>query len=94
MNRFHRLIALAVAFSMVAGGAAEARHHPRYHSQGSGGSTTGDYYTARSGHQVHRPVQASRAPAGASAQCRDSTWSFSESRRGTCSHHGGVSRWL
>lgn len=33
-------------------------------------------------------------PAGASAQCRDGTYSFSRSRRGTCSHHGGVARWL
>jgi uncharacterized protein YraI len=33
-------------------------------------------------------------PAGASAQCRDGTFSFSMSRRGTCSHHGGVAHWL
>ena len=33
-------------------------------------------------------------PAGASAQCRDGTYSFSQNRRGTCSHHGGVARWL
>lgn len=34
------------------------------------------------------------APAGASAQCRDGSYSFSMSRSGTCSHHGGVARWL
>ena len=33
-------------------------------------------------------------PAGASARCRDGTYSFSRSRRGTCSHHGGVADWL
>jgi len=33
-------------------------------------------------------------PAGASAICRDGTYSFSQNRRGTCSHHGGVARWL
>ena len=33
-------------------------------------------------------------PAGSSAQCRDKTYSFSRSRSGTCSHHGGVARWL
>src|SRR6266516_5034579 len=33
-------------------------------------------------------------PAGASARCRDGTYSLSRSRRGTCSHHGGVSQWL
>jgi len=34
------------------------------------------------------------APAGATAECRDGTYSFSQSRRGTCSHHGGVAQWL
>ena len=33
-------------------------------------------------------------PAGATAQCRDGSYSFSEHRRGTCSHHGGVATWL
>ncbi len=33
-------------------------------------------------------------PAGASAQCRDGSYSFSQTRRGTCSWHGGVARWL
>ncbi|WP_425542399.1 DUF3761 domain-containing protein [Sphingomonas oligophenolica] len=74
-------------------GAAEARHRT-YHGYSSSRSSSSDYYTAHSGHRVHRPVQASHAPAGASAQCRDQSWSFSESRRGTCSHHGGVARWL
>jgi uncharacterized protein DUF3761/SH3 domain-containing protein len=35
-----------------------------------------------------------RPPAGASARCRDGSYSFSRSRRGTCSHHGGVAMWL
>ena len=35
-----------------------------------------------------------KPPAGASARCRDDTYSFSRSRRGTCSHHGGVALWL
>jgi hypothetical protein len=25
--------------------------------------------------------------------CADGTYSFSQHRRGTCSHHGGVARW-
>jgi hypothetical protein len=28
------------------------------------------------------------------AICRDGTYSFSMHHRGTCSHHGGVARWL
>lgn len=51
------------------------------------------YYTNVSGHSVHRPMYASQRPAGASAQCRDGTYSFSEHRQGTCSHHGGVASW-
>jgi hypothetical protein len=33
-------------------------------------------------------------PSGASALCRDGTYSYSASRSGTCSHHGGVAEWL
>jgi hypothetical protein len=33
-------------------------------------------------------------PAGATAQCRDGTYSFSKHHSGTCSHHGGVAAWL
>jgi hypothetical protein len=53
----------------------------------------GSYVNSR-GHCVPRPRRANQRPAGATAQCRDGTYSFSESRRGTCSHHGGVRLWL
>jgi hypothetical protein len=43
---------------------------------------------------VPRPEQAPAAPDGATAQCKDGTYSFSRHRTGTCSHHGGVARWL
>jgi uncharacterized protein DUF3761 len=36
----------------------------------------------------------SQAPAGATARCRDGTYSFSRHRSGTCSYHGGVATWL
>jgi hypothetical protein len=51
-------------------------------------------YINSRGHCVHRPVRANAAPIGATARCRDGTYSFSESRRGTCSWHGGVATWL
>jgi len=58
-------------------------------------ATTGrGFYTNSQGEAVHRPARANQAPPGASAQCRDGTYSFSAHRRGTCSHHGGVARWL
>jgi hypothetical protein len=33
-------------------------------------------------------------PPGATALCKDGTYSFSQTRSGTCSHHGGVAVWL
>ena len=33
-------------------------------------------------------------PPGATAQCRDGTYSYSQHRSGTCSFHGGVAVWL
>ncbi len=51
-------------------------------------------YTNTAGNEVPSPYHAPSAPAGASAQCRDGTYSFSQSRRGTCSGHGGVAEWL
>lgn len=33
-------------------------------------------------------------PAGATARCVDGTYSYSQHRQGTCSHHGGVAQWL
>jgi len=54
-----------------------------------------NYYTNVNGNQVHSPAYSSGGiPSGASAQCRDGTYSFSQNRRGTCSGHGGVASWL
>lgn len=52
-----------------------------------GGSGGGSSSTSGSGGQE-------QAPAGASAQCNDGTYSYSAHRRGTCSHHHGVAVWL
>jgi hypothetical protein len=41
-----------------------------------------------------RSQQPSAVPTGATARCRDGTYSFSKHRSGTCSHHGGVATWL
>lgn len=62
---------------------------------GTVGGSSGDYYMHSRGVQVQRPTFSENGPPpGATAQCRDGSYSFSQSRRGTCSHHGGVSRWL
>jgi Protein of unknown function (DUF3761) len=81
------LLALLLAVSLAFG--QHNRRAPRpVHPVSS------DYYTNSVGHRVHRPVFSRSAPAGASARCRDGSYSFSEHRRGTCSHHGGVAEWL
>ena len=57
--------------------------------------TTRGYWNAF-GEWVRSPTRTSdgAAPSGATAQCADGTYSFSNTRRGTCSWHGGVARWL
>lgn len=55
--------------------------------------TNGTYINTQ-GNKVLRPYKAPSAPAGASAKCRDGSYSFSQSRRGTCSGHGGVGAWF
>jgi uncharacterized protein YgiB involved in biofilm formation len=54
------------------------------------------HYTNASGNLVHSPTKTrtNAIPSGASAKCSDGSYSFSQHRRGTCSHHGGVSSWL
>ncbi len=52
------------------------------------------YYTNSAGERVQSPTYSATVPAGATAQCRDGTYSFSRNHRGTCSHHGGVSKWI
>ena len=39
-------------------------------------------------------ASAAAAPPGATALCRDGTYSYSQHHSGTCSHHGGVAKWL
>jgi len=55
---------------------------------------TNNGYTNVDGNYVQSPTYAPSAPAGATAKCGDGTYSFSQNRSGTCSHHGGVAQWL
>ena len=50
-----------------------------------------DYYKNVNGACVHRPAS---DPSGATAKCRDGSYSYSRHASGTCSHHGGVLRWI
>jgi hypothetical protein len=61
---------------------------------GKASCTNNGTYVNSKGQTVNRPENCSNAPKGATAQCHDGTYSFSQSRRGTCSRHGGVAKWL
>ncbi|WP_453978469.1 DUF3761 domain-containing protein [Brevundimonas sp. Marseille-Q4549] len=39
-------------------------------------------------------LSGSSITSGATARCQDGTYSYSQSRRGRCSGHGGVAKWL
>ncbi len=57
---------------------------------------TNRHYTNSDGQVVHSPSKTTsgKPPDGATAKCRDGSYSFSKHHSGTCSHHGGVDNWL
>jgi hypothetical protein len=100
------VLALMLALSLCAGWSrtAAALQYGLPQSAGTNASlpASGDapietgHYVNSAGKNVHRPAHtvSGNAPDGATAKCRDGSYSFSQSRRGTCSHHGGVEEWL
>ncbi|HTR32391.1 MAG TPA: DUF3761 domain-containing protein [Gaiellaceae bacterium] len=90
--RLRRLAAL-VSVAVCAGFAGSATAAPAHHATAAPFCKKG-YYKNVSGHCVKSPTKAAKTPAGATAKCRDGTYSFSEHASGTCSHHGGVARWI
>lgn len=71
--------------------AAVKREHEQTQQQAECPNGT---YENSAGNVVCKPYESPTQPAGATARCEDGTYSFSESRSGTCSHHGGVAVWL
>jgi len=67
---------------------------PAEPQQASPGPNDNATYKNRQGQTVQRPQSSASAPKGATAQCRDGSYSFSQGHRGACSHHGGVAKWL
>ncbi|MCC7432793.1 DUF3761 domain-containing protein [Candidatus Peregrinibacteria bacterium] len=55
--------------------------------------TTTNHYVNSAGKVIQSPTRYVSKPSGATAKCKDGTYSFSKSRRGTCSGHKGVSVW-
>lgn len=58
------------------------------------GLSNDNTYVNSDGNTVHSPAYSNSVPQGATAQCGDGSYSFSQHRQGTCSHHGGVLQWL
>jgi len=94
------LCLLAMGLNSLLVTSSEAQQQTQQSAQSvTNGSTTlieqGSYIN-RDGYSVHKPAHtiSGAVPAGATAQCRDASYSFSMNHRGTCSHHGGVARWL
>lgn len=74
---------------------AAARAEAERQAQQQQQSCPNGTYVNSVGNTVCSPYSSpSGPPAGASAQCRDGSYSFSQSRSGTCSSHGGVAQWL
>ena len=71
--------------------AAARREHEQTQQQAECPNGT---YENSAGNIVCKPYESPTQPAGATAKCGDGSYSFSESRSGTCSHHGGVAVWL
>jgi len=59
-------------------------------------TSQGRGYINSQGEWVPSPTRTAdgKPPSGATAHCRDGTFSFSHTRQGTCSHHGGVAEWV
>lgn len=67
---------------------------PATQSNTDSGLSNDNTYVNSNGNTVHSPAYSNTTPSGATAICGDGTYSFSQHRQGTCSHHGGVTQWL
>ena len=96
MDRRERLLIYAVM--ALCTGAAVFVTDPSLSWTGADTSVGKCGYYTNSGHSVPRPCgdwhSDSIRPSGATAQCRDSTYSYSQHASGTCSGHGGVRVWI
>lgn len=90
------LLALLAALAFQPALAKQSRYPDTHSSPQESQLIEHGSYTNSDGKRVHSPAHTrnGKAPEGASARCRDGSYSFSQHRRGTCSRHGGVENWL
>jgi hypothetical protein len=91
MRRISLLLALIAAIALTGGSAARSATHLSSTAHPASIACKQGYYKNVDGKCVHRP---SSDPSGATARCRDGSYSYSQHASGTCSHHGGVARWM
>jgi hypothetical protein len=97
MRRILSLVALSVVlFASLSAQTPQQSANPTsaQQPQAQPKCTNNGTYVNSKGETVKRPENCSSAPQGATARCRDGSYSFSRSHSGTCSHHGGVAKWL
>ncbi len=96
MHRLAAALAALGAAGLLAGTGASARPapasaQPAHHLVAAAPACRRGYYKNAYGTCVQSPGS---DPSGATARCADGTYSYSQHASGTCSHHGGVARWI
>lgn len=89
---------VAIAACVLGTTSAQARTPPAtstWEQPDESDLTSHGHYVNRDGKDVHSPSKTrdNKVPPGATARCRDGSYSFSRHRSGTCSRHGGVAEW-
>ena len=87
------ILLLFVSVVPIAMSTASALESTSVSSPGSFPSVSASQRRRRRRRGYRGPVHLIKRPADATARCVDGTYSFSLHRRGTCSHHRGVSVW-
>ncbi|HEY3597123.1 MAG TPA: DUF3761 domain-containing protein [Paraburkholderia sp.] len=95
LNRL-RPVAGCIAASFVLFAAPAFAYQPPASAPDEADLSNHNTYRNHDGETVHAPAysRSGNVPEGASARCRDGTYSFSRHHSGTCSRHGGVESWL
>jgi hypothetical protein len=99
MKRYSQITALflcAIVLPIASSAQHQAQQKAGHKTQAATHCTGNGTYVNKDGQTVKRPENCSvkTSPPDATALCRDGKYSFSKYRSGTCSHHGGVLKWL
>jgi hypothetical protein len=90
---------LALAITSMAGEASAAAAHQCKDAKGKyikcpAPTKTAPAKASTSSSPMAAVALGGAAPSGATAKCKDGSYSTSKTHSGACSHHGGVANWL